>query len=280
MISRVYKSSLRPVVVATGLITAGWALVWAIGAFQDINVDKDHAKPKFETLDIVLGSLYIAACVFELFGVIAAVMQTLVLIRIYTWLSIVSSLLIIGAGFMRTITHFIFKNDLISECQQIVQGQDLVFRFGIWGPVVHDQLSPSEAESFCKDAWNRDSFNEIISLIIEIILAGFFISIAFAYYHQVIDPSSPANATRAPSAEFRNEQAFPEHYNPPYMAYDAPRQQYAPPPGPPPAFGKPPGYAGESREFDDAATLKGDDPFADFDGPSHGKLGESKDALV
>ena len=65
------------------------------------------------------------------------------------------------------------------------------------------------------------------------------------------------------------------------MAYDAPRQQqYAPPPGPPPQFGKPPVYGSESREFDDAATLKGDDPFADFDGPSHGKLGESKDALV
>lgn len=62
-----------------------------IGAFQDINVDKDRTRhsllspdastdtftdslPKFATLDIVLGSLYMATCVIELFGVIAAVM--------------------------------------------------------------------------------------------------------------------------------------------------------------------------------------------------------------
>lgn len=31
-------------------------------------------KPRFATLDIVLGSLYIAACVFELFGATAAIM--------------------------------------------------------------------------------------------------------------------------------------------------------------------------------------------------------------
>ena len=112
-------------------------------------------------------------------------------------------------------------------------------------------------------------------------LAGLFISIAFAYYHQVLDPASPANASRtarAPSAEFRNEQ-FPGHYNPPYMAYDAPQQQqFAPPPGPPPEFGKPPMYT--NHDDDDAATLKGDDPFSDFDGPGHKKLGDSKENLV
>lgn len=36
--------------------------------------DDIDAKPKFATLDIVLGTLYITACVLELFGVIAAVM--------------------------------------------------------------------------------------------------------------------------------------------------------------------------------------------------------------
>ena len=38
-------------------------------------IDPDlDGKPKFATLDIVLGSLYITACVLELFGVVAAVM--------------------------------------------------------------------------------------------------------------------------------------------------------------------------------------------------------------
>lgn len=62
------------------------------------------------------------------------------------------------------------------------------------------------------------------------------------------------------------------------MAYDAPQPQYAPPPGPPPAFDKPPMYPDLDR--DDAATLKGDDPFSDFDGTGHKKLGESKETLV
>jgi hypothetical protein len=76
---------------------------------------------------------------------------------------------------------------------------------------------------------------------------------------------------------------FPEHYNPPYMPYDAPSQTYAPPPGPPPEFGKPPMYLDGAARYDhgkDDATLRGDDPFSDFDGPIHGKLGESKDTLV
>ena len=116
------------------------------------------------------------------------------------------------------------------------------------------------------------------------VIAGLFVSIAFAYYRQCLDPTSPANASRAPPAQQRmpNDQ-FPEHYNPPYMAYDAPQQSYAPPPGPPPQLNKPPMYTDGSARYDDGkddATLHGDDPFADFDGPSHGKLGESKDTLV
>ena len=71
------------------------------------------------------------------------------------------------------------------------------------------------------------------------------------------------------------------------MAYDAPQQPaYAPPPGPPPQFGKNDMYDGGAARVDrardvDEETLKGDDPFADFDGPAHGKIGgEGRDALV
>ena len=95
------------------------------------------------------------------------------------------------------------------------------------------------------------------------------------------------NAARTTAAQNRVEEPqFPEHYNPPYMAYDAPQQPaYAPPPGPPPQF-KNDMYDGGAARVDrardvDEETLKGDDPFADFDGPAHGKIGgESRDALV
>ena len=108
----------------------------------------------------------------------------------------------------------------------------------------------------------------------------------------MLDPSSPANAARAPSYQVRMDGYPPAHYNPPYnasvpnLAYNAGTytgQPYAPPPGPPPprddAFappyeGKPPGYgAGEGRSLEGdlkARSLEKDDPFADFDGPSAG----------
>ena len=35
--------------------------------------------------------------------------QTLILIRIYSYLSILSGVIVIGAGFMRTVVHFIYK---------------------------------------------------------------------------------------------------------------------------------------------------------------------------
>lgn len=118
----------------------------------------------------------------------------------------------------------------------------------------------------------------------------FFTMIAFAYYHQALDPTSAANVQRAPAPALGEH---PDHYNrpydaPPYPPYGAPpygappygappaQPQYAPPPGPPPSdmgygVGMGIGVGGEPHKErdlkDDAAseTTKFDDPFADFD---------------
>ncbi|OBZ76753.1 hypothetical protein A0H81_03345 [Grifola frondosa] len=270
MVNRVYGNSLRPIVIVIGCVTAIWTLVWAIPNFQDISPDKDLGYPKLATLAIVLGSIYIGACAIELLGVAAAAIQSLVMIRAYTLLSVVAALAVIGAALMRVI------NDLIAECTSVAQGDTVTFRFGIWGPVVKDTLSPADAANFCKDAWNHDSLSEILYLIFEIIFATFFTLIAFAYYQQVLDPTSAANVSHSPTHELGT---YPEHYHPPY---DAPlyAPSYAPPPGPPPAdmgYGvgmgvgagddtKPPGYSGASAGAEHYGEK--DDPFADFDGPS------------
>lgn len=112
-------------------------------------------------------------------------------------------------------------------------------------------------------------------------LAVFFAALALGYYCQTLDPTSPANALRAPSNQVRMNAFAPPHYNPPYntsvpnlgYAYPAPsQQQYAPPPGPPPQFQGPfddrysvkaPGYGvgyADAKDMD-----KKDDPFADFE---------------
>jgi hypothetical protein len=97
----------------------------------------------------------------------------------------------------------------------------------------------------------------------------------------MLDPASPANASRAPSSLARmGAYPPPSHYNRPYdvsvpnLSYDAPA--YAPPPGLPPSDDiKPPMY-GSGPDYDDGKYMGGDgkrgvggdskdDPFADFE---------------
>lgn len=160
----------------------------------------------------------------------------------------------------------------------------------------------------CNSWWSRDSFSEIISLIVELgtsspkpqcgasltcthptVIVAFVTSIAFAFYRQCLDPSF--SRSRAPQPQTDASPSFPEHYNPPFIPYDnSTAPAYAPPAGPPPdAFGKPPVYSGQGYGIgmgDKGAAmsdeaLKGDDPFADFDASVRDrKAGESRDTLV
>ncbi|KAA1475333.1 hypothetical protein DENSPDRAFT_420719 [Dentipellis sp. KUC8613] len=283
MVARVYRSSLRPVVVAFGLVSGIWTLIWAIGLFKEVGTDKGQGQPKLANFSIALGALYMAAAVIEFFGVVSAVLQRLSLIRIYAFLSLFSTVIVIVAGLMRVIAHFVLKSNLLSECQNILTGQTVDFRWGIWGPHESKTLDAADAADWCKSAWNHDSWSEIVSLLIEIVLMGIFTMVAFSYYHQALDPTSAANASRVPVPQ---RDSFPSHYNPAYSpggsggSYDPyAGPTYAPPPGPPPGVppyrphdeeaGKLPGYgvgagSGSSStigfETDDK---KGDDPFAD-----------------
>lgn len=112
------------------------------------------------------------------------------------------------------------------------------------------------------------------------VLAGLFCSIAFAYYRQLLDPTSAANAFRSPSNQARAEGAFPAHYNQAYgasvpnlgygynMPYAGgpPPSQFAPPPGPPPAPAyENKGYGVGLDGQDKSRDNKNENPFADFD---------------
>ena len=183
------------------------------------------------------------------------------------------------------------------------------------------QHSSSLLCTVCNNAWNRDSLDEILFLIFEIsayipchppphllpirsctiafhassVIAIFFTVIAFAYYHQVLDPTSAANVSRAP-ANFASgapgPYPYPDHYNrpydteagaynsnpyAPYPSYEQPQPQYAPPPGPPPShteMGYGVGMGAKERsvkEDNESDMTKFEDPFADFDGPSKPK---------
>ncbi|KAI0041256.1 hypothetical protein FA95DRAFT_713098 [Auriscalpium vulgare] len=284
LVTSVYRSSLRPIILPLALFTGIWSLVWAIGLFKEIGTDNSQHEKKLATFAIALGAMYSAVAVIEFFGTAAAGFQRYALIRIYSFLSVAAAILVIGAGLLRVIVHFMLKNDLITECTQLATNQTVDFRWGIWGPHIDHTLTASEAASWCKDAWNHDSLSEIVSLIVTIVFAALITLLAFSYAHQTSGDTAPTRlAGPAPAA-----------YHPPYegtsssipdLSYNAP---YAPPAGPPPGFremddddgdiGKPPGYGAgagvavqDKKVYDvDVESGKGDDPFADFESaPRH-----------
>ncbi|KAI0061081.1 hypothetical protein BV25DRAFT_1826922 [Artomyces pyxidatus] len=260
-VTRVYRSSLRPVVVPIALITGIWTLVWYIGLFKEIKTDDDNHEKKLATFAIALGALYLAAALIEFFGVAAGATQRFALIRIYSFLSVVAAVLVIGAGLVRVIVHFMLKGELISECTTLASNKKVDFTWGIWGPHLDKALSPDQASTWCNNAWSHDSWSEIISLIVEILLMAFLTLLAFSYAHQS-------------QQDFVAPQRLPAAYAPPYAAagptYAAPQVHYEPPAGPPPGFldedGKPPGYGGGEGHADrKGADIDDGDPFSDFE---------------
>ncbi|KAH7926882.1 hypothetical protein BV22DRAFT_318303 [Leucogyrophana mollusca] len=292
-VNRVYRRNLRPVVVAFSALSAIYTLAWTVVSFKELTLDNDDHFPKLAPFAIVQGVLFLVACLIEVFGVASAAMQRLVFVRLYAFLSGFSALLVIGVGLMRSIIHFTFKDDLLTECTTAVRGGDVGAVctnfpdtlwllidchqvFGLWGSYPTDIPSDVDATSYCQNQWSHDSWVEIITTIIEIVLGLLFTWIAFAYYRQLLDPASPANSSRAPSNQARMDD-YPSHYNPPYgsatdIPYDSPyANAYAPPAGPPPSDGKPPSYAyagGDFTSYGEDKDDKKDDPFSDFDGPS------------
>ncbi|KAG6885544.1 hypothetical protein C0993_000329 [Termitomyces sp. T159_Od127] len=158
---------------------------------------------------------------------------------------------------------FVIGTDALRECQQVTSNEELVY-FGFWGPIFTHDITPSEAAAWCQRAWDHDTWAEILALIILGILGGLFTMVTFAYYRQLLNPSSFANSGRAPSHQVRFGSGYPDHYNPPFYPYDG-RTQYAPPPGPPPGHepydGKPPGYAGYGYGYNTDVDSK--NPFSD-----------------
>jgi len=273
-------------VISTAFMGALWTLFSAIGFFRSFGVDKTQNVPQIATLSIALGALYMTVFAITCLGIVSAVTQRLVLIRMYSILAGLATLIIIATGLTRVVVHFAWKNDIINECTALSKDKTIVY-FGFWGPIRHDVLDAQEAEEWCRSSWDHGSWSEIVAFLIISVLAVLFTALAFSYYRQVLDPSSPANASRAPSNQARVG-AYPSHYNPPYNAsvpnlpygynsgpytgqpYYSNQSRYAPPAGPPPGhddpFAPPPGYTGNGKDYGDDKDSK--DPFSEFDGQS------------
>ncbi|KAG6871662.1 hypothetical protein C0995_001671 [Termitomyces sp. Mi166 len=264
---------------STALFTAKvifWSGLSNIGWFRNYGFDRTQNVPQVANISIALGALYMAVFVIGLFGIYSAATQRLKPVRIYCFLAAFATLIVIAASLTRVVSHFALKNDLLRECNTLTSNDEIVY-YGFWGPISVHHITPEEAIVWCREAWDHDSWAEILALIILGIIGSLFTAVTFAYYRQLLDPTSLANASRAPSHQVRFGGGYPEHYNPPYNAplygYNT-HPQYAPPAGPPPGHdetfvppyeGKLPGYLGhDAKGYSTDADAK--NPFSDFDG--------------
>lgn len=270
-VSRVTNRSLRSAVLPLAACGAIWSLASAISLFQELSTDRAQHQKKLATFAIVLGSLYVGTAVIFIFGIVAAVTKRLALIRIFSFLALAATVVVIASGLLRTIVHFMLKNDLISECTALAQGNDVAFRWGIWTTDPGHNLQPAEAADVCKKAWNHDSFSEIFWLIGEIALTSLFAAMAFSYAQQETALASGAKRERLPTAYAPAYAAGPGYAAGAESTVDLPEveynQPYAPPSGPPPPFDKSlPAYGNEEVDKKDLDPVKmAEDPFADFE---------------
>ncbi|KAI9464045.1 hypothetical protein BJY52DRAFT_882953 [Lactarius psammicola] len=272
-VSRMTKKSLRSAVFPIAVLGAIWTLIYAIQVFQQLSTDQAQHEKRLATFAITLGSLYAGTTAIFVFGIVAAATRRLALIRVFSFLAIVAAVIVIASAVLRTIVHFMLKDELISECTTLAQGTDVVFRWGIWTADPTDSLTPDEAAKFCKKAWNHDSFSEIAWLIGEIALMSLFAIIAFSYAQQESAVVSGAKTeglptTYAPTYGAGHGYATGDEstLNLPEVQYNQP---FAPPPGPPPPFdGSLPAYGSDETDKKDLDPVKNadDDPFADFEG--------------
>jgi len=187
---------------------------------------------------------------------------------------------------LRLVLHFVLKNQLISSCVQAIQGQEGTTVTG--SPfnehVNHHVITPQDAQDDCNSLWSHDTFTDIAWLLVATLLGMFFAAINFAYYRQLMDPSSMR--TMAPSNAFqmnatRNAYGYNAGGIPGYNPYQTQTYgDYVPPYGY--DASKPPGYTsgGYDRSSGDekigysapAPPAANDDPFADSNRAEGGYL--------
>ncbi|KAE9405582.1 hypothetical protein BT96DRAFT_988361 [Gymnopus androsaceus JB14] len=239
-------------------------------------------KSKLGMFSLVLGILYITIFGFEVFGIAATVTQRHQLVWIYSMLSFATVLIASGASLLTIIIHFTMKSNIIDKCTNLVEGSDLVFYpFGFFGPTQHTIIDQQDAQSWCESEWDHDSWADIVALLF--IIASPPTPGTVSFWILLALPMSFALPFRGPASAA----PFPSHYNQAYNAsvpslgyqYGPTYGQqpaYAPPPGPPPAMGgadakapdytSKPSYGGYDYNIDDNAK---ENPFADFDEPTH-----------
>lgn len=223
MFTRYFRANLRPVIIGVGFAAMIYSLIWGGSALSAIHPDQTQNLKQLVPFDITLGVAYISVALIEMLGIFGAIRQSLRIIRIYAFLSLIATALVFGAEILRLVVHFKFKQDMIAQCITAAESPDGVGDdTGLFGNHHASDLDPDTATSFCNDAWSHNTFSDIAWLLISLICSLVFASLAYSYYRQLLDPTSGVGRTRprdtnVPLDTFRNY----NEYQGPGLPYNA-----------------------------------------------------------
>lgn len=191
----IQRANWRNVVIAVAGINALRFVIHAVNCFQDGQADKQLHAPRLAHTSCITGCLYAITAVIQVFGLLSTMSQRISLIRVYAYLSFLSALLIVIAGFVGAVSFFAFSDELVHECATLavmgsVQTKDL-FRGKPWK---FRNPTPTIARAHCVSAWTRASISKVFSVVLfSFIPAAFFFLLVFMYYRQVTDPEHRAS---------------------------------------------------------------------------------------
>jgi len=259
----VYRSDLRPAVLFGAFLALLWSLIAGIASFRNVPFFNSNNEKNLGILYIVLGCIGMAIVVIEAFGIFAVASRRLAAVRTYAYLSILATLLIAADYIIQTVIHYSFKNDIINLCTNVNEG-DRVFFTGFFGPIDGGVVTPLEARAWCSREYDRDSFSNIVALLVVTAVAALFAAFVFAHLRQLRDPTSAANFSRVRVPVPVNMNNF-NYGNQPYsnQPYDQYNPTYTEPFNPPKKDGSlappyeftpqftPPAYEGSNTKLGD-----------------------------
>lgn len=184
-------------VVGVAVLNAVRFFFSALHDFQDASIDNTHGFQRLARLSIALGVMYTLSCMIDIFGTFSVSTQRLSYIRIYTFLTCISAMLITVCGMSSTFQYFMLAEDVLNECSVLAlagtNSAKSIFRGAPW-PLAAASSS-DEAASQCVNAWSTSSTSQITVdfLLFHIVPAIFQVFIVCVYYSQVRSPTHAAS---------------------------------------------------------------------------------------
>ncbi|KAF8801211.1 hypothetical protein BYT27DRAFT_7198534 [Phlegmacium glaucopus] len=195
-VSQLYKANWKnPIIAVAGLNALRFAFAY-YNAFQDAAVDEMEEVDNLFMVSIALGAMYTIASVIEIYGVVSVSMQRLSVIRVYVYLALLATILIIGAGVLNGVSYFTFAEELLWECVSLATDgrgyQKSLFRGQHW-PASVFPLTVRDARRQCVYAWVHQSWSQVSSVFLfSVFPAVISYALVYAYYQQATNPNHSA----------------------------------------------------------------------------------------